>query len=225
VEDDVEQLAVGLPRLEPLLHGRRAARIQVAEVHLLVQQAEDVVVVDQFRDVLDGRPGRDFEVTLGELGPGEGIHGVDLVHVPLPDVVVEIHHETAHHARDLVRVQALLYCYERGWGWGRRGGRETGGRAAWAQGGGVQEGGHPSQWRPDPISPLHNIIYTRICQWSYLVAGIGGHAGERWKGGAVGRKLYARALLTALDSAADSLMVRDEVSLSCRRKAPGFIRK
>mmetsp|Transcript_15371 Transcript_15371/g.37216 ORF Transcript_15371/g.37216 Transcript_15371/m.37216 type:complete len:623 (+) Transcript_15371:2611-4479(+) len=97
VQDDTEQVAVVVPRLAALLQGRRHLGVHVAEVHLLVEQAEDVVAVGEARDRLDRRPGRRLEVPLADGAEGLLVHGQDLVHVLLADVAVEVHHELLHH--------------------------------------------------------------------------------------------------------------------------------
>ena len=84
VQDDAKQLAVVVPRLAARAQARRAARVQVPEVQLLVQQAEDVVLVDEVADEVDGRPGPRLEVAVAELRERDLVHRVDLRDVALP---------------------------------------------------------------------------------------------------------------------------------------------
>ena len=80
VKDHAEQVAVVLPALLALIERGRGLAVHVAEVHLLVQQAKDVIVVGVPRDRLGAGPGGGLEVALGDGGEGLLVHGKNLVH-------------------------------------------------------------------------------------------------------------------------------------------------
>jgi hypothetical protein len=65
----------------------------VAEPHLLVQQAEDVVVLDVGGDHVDVRPAALLEQPVAQLLEAALVHLVDLVHVLLANVAVQVDHE------------------------------------------------------------------------------------------------------------------------------------
>lgn len=78
----------------------------MAEPHLAVEQAEDVVIVDVGGDGVDGRPRRVLEEPIADALERRLVHLVDLVHVLLPNVAVHVHHERLHGVRDIVRIVA-----------------------------------------------------------------------------------------------------------------------
>lgn len=104
VEHHLEQAAIVVPRVDPLAERGRQTRVQVAEPHLPVQEAEHVVVVDVVRDGVHGGPRRVLEEAVGERVERGLIHLVDLVHVLLPDVAVQVDNEGFHRVRHEVRV-------------------------------------------------------------------------------------------------------------------------
>jgi len=104
VEDDLEEAAVVVPRVDALPERGSEAGVEVAEPHLAVEEAEDVVVVDVVSDGVHGGPGGVFEETLREGLEGALVHLVDLVHVLLADVAVEVDHEGFYRVGDEVRV-------------------------------------------------------------------------------------------------------------------------
>mmetsp|Transcript_10760 Transcript_10760/g.32286 ORF Transcript_10760/g.32286 Transcript_10760/m.32286 type:complete len:250 (-) Transcript_10760:122-871(-) len=108
VNDDPEQCRVVGPRLTPCLQAGLLNGIQVPVVHLLVKHAENVVVLDQVADCLHGRPGRLLEEPLTQLYKRHIVHGLDLPHVPLPDMAVEVHHELLNHVRNHVHPSTTL---------------------------------------------------------------------------------------------------------------------
>jgi hypothetical protein len=96
VQDHLEQVAVVVPRIAPLLQRRLQPRVDVAEPHLLVQQAEDVVVLDVGGDHVDVRPVALLEQPVAQLLEAALVHLVDLVHVLLADVAVQVDDEGLH---------------------------------------------------------------------------------------------------------------------------------
>lgn len=83
----------------------------MSKPHLAVEEAEDVVVVDVLGDGLDGGPGGVLEHAVAEAVEGALVHLVDLVHVLLPDVTVQVHHERLHRLRHEQRVVRLHYLH------------------------------------------------------------------------------------------------------------------
>lgn len=106
VEDDLEEAAVVVVGVDPLLEGGRHAGVEVAEPHLAVEEAEDVVVVDVGGDGVDGGPWALLEHPIAQLLEASLVHLVDLVHVLLADVAVEVDDERLHRVRHEVRVVA-----------------------------------------------------------------------------------------------------------------------
>lgn len=93
MQDYLKETTIIIPRINPLLQRRREPRVQMPEPHLTVKQAEDVVVVDVVRDRLDGRPGSVLEEPVGQGLERGLVHLMDLVHVLLADVAVEVDDE------------------------------------------------------------------------------------------------------------------------------------
>jgi hypothetical protein len=122
VKHDLEEAAVVVPGVDPLLERGREPGVQVAEPHLAVEQAEDVVVVDEVGHGVHGWPGRVLEEPLRQRLERRFVHLVDLVHILLPDVPVQVHHERLHRVRHEVRVvsERRVWCLGLGRGWGRR---------------------------------------------------------------------------------------------------------
>ena len=60
----------------------------------LVQQAEDGVIVDQARNILDWGPSRPPEVHFAELCKGDLVHGEDLRYIAFPAMIKQLKVET-----------------------------------------------------------------------------------------------------------------------------------
>ena len=63
-KSDLEEAAVIIPRINPLLESRGESSIKVPEPHFTVEKAENVVVINERRDGVDGGPGDVFEHTF-----------------------------------------------------------------------------------------------------------------------------------------------------------------
>lgn len=83
---------------------RGEAGVGVAVPELAVEEEEDVVAVAVGGDGLRGGPGRVAEEAVGEALEAALVHLVDLVHVLVPDVAVQVHHERLHGVRHVVGV-------------------------------------------------------------------------------------------------------------------------
>lgn len=99
MEHHLEKAAVVVVGIDPLLEGGRHAGVEVAEPHLAVEEAEDVVVVDVGGDGVDGGPGALLEHPIAQLLEASLVHLVDLVHVLLADVAVEVDDEGLYGVR------------------------------------------------------------------------------------------------------------------------------
>lgn len=141
VEDDAEEAAVVVPGLDALARGGGEAGVEVAEPHLAVEEAEDVVVVDVGGDGLGRGPGALAEHAVREPVEAPFVHLVDLVHVLLAYVAVEVDDEGLHGVGDEVGVVPDVGGARGGGGGGRRSvGRAArvvvvvGGRHGWGGG-------------------------------------------------------------------------------------------
>lgn len=101
MEDDLEEIAVVVPRVAALLEGGLQARVDVTEPHFLVEETEDVVVLDVGRNHVNMGPGALLEEAVGELLEAALVHLVDLVDVLLADVAVEVDDEGLDYIRDV----------------------------------------------------------------------------------------------------------------------------
>lgn len=105
VEDDAEEVAVVGPRLGAVRGGERGEPgVGVAVPELAVEEEEDVVAVAVGGDGLGRGPGRVAEEAVGEALEAALVHLVDLVHVLVPDVAVQVHHEGLDGVRHVVGV-------------------------------------------------------------------------------------------------------------------------
>lgn len=104
VEDHLEKAAVVVPGVDALAERGREARVEVAEPHLAVEEAKNVVVIHVMRHGVHGGPRRVLEEPLRQGLERTLVHLVDLVHVLLADVTVQVNDERFHRVRDEVRV-------------------------------------------------------------------------------------------------------------------------
>lgn len=129
MEDDAEEAAVVVPGLDALARGGGETGVEVAEPHLAVEEAEDVVIVDVGGDGLGRGPGALAEHAVREPVEAPLVHLVDLVHVLLADVAVEVDDEGLHGVGDEVGVVPDVGGARGGGGGGGRRRRSVG-RAA-----------------------------------------------------------------------------------------------
>jgi hypothetical protein len=110
MKNDLEKVAIVVPRFYTLVQGGGQASIDMTKPQLSVEKAEDVVVVDIRRDGLDDGPGRVLEHPVAELLEASLVHLEDFVDVLLPDVAVEVDDEALDDVGDEggVVVGALL---------------------------------------------------------------------------------------------------------------------
>lgn len=111
MEDHLEEAAVIVPGVDALAERGREARVEVAEPHLAVEEAKDVVVIDVVRDGVHGGPRCVLEEALRQGLEGALVHLVDLVDVLLADVTVEVNHERFDRVRDKVGVVSQLLSW------------------------------------------------------------------------------------------------------------------
>jgi hypothetical protein len=105
VEDDAKEVAVVGPRLGAVRGGERGeAGVGVAVPELAVEEEEYVVAVAVGRHGLRGGPEHIAEEAVGEALEAALVHLVDLVHVLVPDVAVQVHHEGLDGVRHVVGV-------------------------------------------------------------------------------------------------------------------------
>ena len=108
MEDDLEEAAVVVPGVDALTERGREARVEVSEPHLAVEEAKHVVVIDVVGHGVDGGPRCVLEEPLREGLERTLVHLVNLVHILLADVTVQVNHERFHRVWDKVRVVPQL---------------------------------------------------------------------------------------------------------------------
>mmetsp|Transcript_15764 Transcript_15764/g.61588 ORF Transcript_15764/g.61588 Transcript_15764/m.61588 type:complete len:317 (-) Transcript_15764:65-1015(-) len=102
LEETIEERTVVLEGVEPLLQRRLELRVDVPEVHLLVQKHERLVSVNDGRDGVEWRPGAVLEEPVGELVEAALVHGVHILHLAGLHAAVEVLDEVLHNIGQLV---------------------------------------------------------------------------------------------------------------------------
>lgn len=101
VKDNLEEVAIVIPGVAALFKSRLKASVQVTEPHFLVKQAEDMIVFNVRSNHVDSGPIALLEKAVAEFLKTAFVHLVNLVHIFLANVAVQVHHEGFHDVGDV----------------------------------------------------------------------------------------------------------------------------